>query len=181
MNSFKKYAFLAGLAAMLVGGAATASIGDNIQWMGDKVTFRVGPVQSRKPSTNWDTQKTKDYNGKYKFVIHRPGANPVCWLRFDDNPSGKTAHKYASWLKARLKQRGLSGLSQRKQVIDGRNVSFVSGVDHNKNFRYLVGVWRNRDVGINLECTAHANDFSVYEPQFMSFISNTRIVSEGRY
>ncbi len=183
MVSIKKLALLAGVVGLFVGSAAMAGIGENITWNigGNKNCFQIGPITSCKPSKHWDTQKTKDYNAKYKFVLHRSGANPVCWLRFDDNPKGKTAHRYANWLKSRLKQRGYSNLTQRKEVIAGRNVSFIGGYDAAKNFRTVIGVWRNRDVGMNMECTAAAKDFSVYEPQFQSFIANARVVSEGRF
>jgi len=177
MKLLSKVFLIVAAAGLLASSIAVAGVGENINWIDDSC-FQIGPIKSCKPSTNWDTQKTKDLNGKYKFVLHRSGANPVAWLRFDDNPAGKTAHTYAEWLKGRLSQRGLTDLKIRKEVIAGRNVSFISGFDPHKKFRYLVGVFRNRDVGINWECSAHADDFSVYEPQFRSFISQTRVVSE---
>lgn len=180
MTVYKKLSLVGVLAAFFLSAVAIAGIGENINWL-DKNCFQIGPIKSCKPSTNWDTQKTRDFNAKYKFVLHRPGFNPNCWIRFDDNPKGKTAHVYAKWLKARLKQRGITNLSQRKQVIAGRNVSFIGGDDSAKGSRYLVGVWRNKDVGINFECQAAIKDFGTYEPQFMSFITNARIVSERAY
>lgn len=178
MKSSKTLSLIVGtLALLLISAGAMAMIGNNINWI-NKSCFTVGPVKLCKPSTNWDTQKTKDYNAKFKFVLHKGGANPVCWLRFDENPKGKTAHSYANWLKGRYKQRGISNLTIRKEVIAGRNVSFVAGNDSNKGFKYLVGVWRNRDAGVHLECTAKSNDFATYEPQFRNFIGSARFVSE---
>lgn len=178
MSSAKKIVLAVSvLSLLLISAGATAAIGENINWV-SKQCFTVGPVKMCKPSKNWDTQKTKDYNAKYKFVLHRGGANPVCWLRFDESPKGKTAHSYANWLKGRYKQRGLSNLTIRKEVIAGRNVSFVSGTDMSKGFRYLVGVWRNRNAGVNLECTAQAKDFATYAPQFRNFIGSARFISE---
>lgn len=174
----KKIGLIGLMAAFLFSSVAFAEVGTQFNWV-DKLCAIVGPVKICKPSKDWDTQKTEDYNARYKSVLHRGGANPVCWLRFDENPVGKTAHKYADWLKDRMMQRGLTEITQRKQVIDGRNVSFIGGYDAAKGFRYLVGVWRNREVGINLECTAESKDHAVYEPQFMSFITNLRIISEG--
>ncbi len=171
---------LIGLLAIFIGGAAIAGIGEEIEWY-DSTCFRVGPAKFCKPSTNWDTQKTRDTNAKYKFVLSRSGANPICWLRFDDGVKKQTAHAYAESLTTRLRQRGLVDLNIRKDVIDGRNVAFISGEQADGKLKYLIGAWRNQDIGINLECSAEKKDFATYEPQLNSFIRSGRIVSEHAY
>ncbi len=181
MTALKKLGLVGGMAALLLSSVAIAGVGENIVWL-DKYTFQVSPYQGTKPGKQWDTQKTNDTNSKYKFVLHRAGANPKCWLHFDVDPAGKTAHSYATrTLKRRYRDRGLTGISIRKEVIAGRNTSILTGHDPHKNHRYMVGAWRNREVGINLECDAHVNDFAVYEPQFRNFINSSRIISETSY
>jgi hypothetical protein len=180
MTLLKKISLVGVMATLCFSAVAMAGIGENITWS-DKTCFTISPIKSCKPSRDWDTQKTKDLNAKHKFVLHRAGANPVAWLRFDQNPKGKTAHAYAKWLKDRWSQKGLTDIQIRKEVIAGRNVAFVSGYDPHKDFRYLLGVFRNREVGIHWECSAAAKDFSVYEPQFRTFIEQTRVISETAY
>ncbi|HEX5036026.1 MAG TPA: hypothetical protein VFX30_02605 [bacterium] len=171
-----KKLFLAAGAAMLL--TATAAQAIDLNWVDKNTVIVDGTFQVSKPGKEWDTQKTQDWSAPVKWVLHKEGANPVIWLRYDQAVRGKTAHDYARDVKSRLKARGVSVESVRNQVISGRNVALISGMDNASGFRYLVGVWRNRNKGFNLECTAEAKDFGVYEPHCMAAIQSARILRE---
>lgn len=158
--------------------AASVASAVDLNWVDKNTVIVDGTFQVSKPGSEWDTQKTQDWAAPVKWVLHKSGANPIIWLRYDQAVRGKTAHHYAQDVKSRLKARGVTVDSIRNQVISGRNVSLVSGVDNNSGFRYLVGVWRNRDKGFNLECTAATSDFSVYEPHCMAAMQSARILKE---
>ena len=162
--------------AVILASATAGAV--NLNWIDKNTVVIDGTFQVSKPGKEWDTQKTNDWAAPVKWVLHRSGANPIIWLRYDQAVTGKTAHDYAQDVKGRLRARGITVESIRNQVISGRNVSLISGVDNSSGFRYLVGVWRNRNVGFNLECTAASQDFGVYEPHCMASIQSVRIVSE---
>lgn len=151
-----------------------------MQWVTKTKFSNAGVVEGEKPSTDWDTQKTEDRNSPYKFVLHRGGANPKCWLRYDENPEYKTAHAYANGLlKPRLEMRGMKVGKILERVVDGRNVAYIAANDVAKGHRYLIGAWRNQSHGINLECDVDDANFGVYEPQFRNFIDSIRITRES--
>lgn len=180
MSRIKTFFVVGAVAAMVAATFAYANVNFfDIKWL-SKTSFVVGGmVEGNKPSPDWDTQKTKDINSPYKFVLHRGGANPKCWLRFDDDPSGKTAHAYANGLlKSRFEMRGMKVAKILNRQIAGRNVAFIAAHDVAKGHRYLVGAWRNTARGINLECDVDDANFGVYEPQFRNFIDSVRIRSE---
>jgi opacity protein-like surface antigen len=171
-----KKLLLAAGAAMLL--SATVAQAVDLNWVDKNTVIVDGTFQVSKPGKEWDTQKTQDWAAPVKWVLHKEGANPIIWLRYDQAVRGKTAHDYANDVKSRLRARGVSVESVRNQVISGRNVSLISGVDNSSGFRYLVGVWRNRNKGFNLECTAASADFGVYEPHCMAAIQSARILKE---
>lgn len=158
--------------------AASVASAVDLNWVDKNTVIVDGTFQVSKPGSEWDTQKTEDWAAPVKWVLHKSGANPIIWLRYDQAVRGKTAHDYAQDVKSRLKARGVSVQSIRNQVISGRNISLISGVDNSSGFRYLVGVWRNRNKGFNLECTAASSDFGVYEPHCMAAMQSARILRE---
>ena len=158
--------------------AASVASAVDLNWFDKNTVIVDGTFQVSKPGKEWDTQKTEDWAAPVKWVLHKSGANPIIWLRYDQAVRGKTAHDYAQDVKSRLKARGVSVQSIRNQVISGRNISLISGVDNSSGFRYLVGVWRNRNKGFNLECTAASSDFGVYEPHCMASMQSARILRE---
>lgn len=175
MKHQKKLALMVGALSLLAASVASAV---DLNWVDKNTVIVDGTFQVSKPGKEWDTQKTNDWAAPVKWVLHRMGANPVIWLRYDQAVRGKTAHDYAQDVKSRLNARGVQVEAVRNQVINGRNVSLISGVDSAGGFRYLVGVWRNRDKGFNLECTAALQDFAVYEPHCMAAIQSARILRE---
>lgn len=164
-----------GILVLFSSAPVHAKLGYPINWV-DRDCFQVGPIQMCKPSRSWDTQKAGHADFLYKWVLHRKGPNPVCRMEIDEHPHGKTANAYAKWLRAEYRKRGFSTLAYSKKVIAGRNVSFITGIDRSDRSRYLVGIWRTRDLGIRMECSVHLKDFARYEPQFVSFIESGRIV-----
>lgn len=175
MSRAKKVAFLAGIAMLVMAAKAKAV---DMDWSDNKCltidhTFRVC-----KPDGKWDTQKTGESTAPVKWVFHKTGANPVIWLQYDENAQGKTAHDYAQSVKSRLKARGVNITATRNTQIAGRNVSMIYGDDPVGGFRYMVGVWRNKNKGFTLQSTAAATDFAAYEPHFMTSVSSVRIVNE---
>lgn len=167
---------LAAVAAVTLVASTAGAVALN--WVDKNTVVIDGTFQVSKPGTQWDTQKTNDWAAPVKWVLHKSGANPIIWLRYDQAVRGKTAHDYAQDVKGRLKARGINVESIRNQTISGRNVALVSGIDNASGLRYLVGVWRNRNKGFNLECTAAASDFGVYEPHCMASIQSVRILKE---
>ena len=176
MKHSKKLALMVGSLTILAASAASAV---DLNWVDKNTVIVDGTFQVSKPGKQWDTQKTNDWAAPVKWVLHKSGANPIIWLRYDQAVRGKTAHDYANDVKSRLRSRGISELKIRNQVISGRNVALISGVDNSSGFRYLVGVWRNQNKGFNLECTAATSDFSVYEPHCMAAIQSARILREN--
>lgn len=172
----KRNIVLAAGAAMILTASAAQAV--DLNWVDKNTVIVDSTFQVSKPGKQWDTQKTNDWAAPVKWVLHKEGANPIIWLRYDQSVRGKTAHDYANDVKSRLRARGVSVDSVRNQVISGRNISLISGTDNASGFRYLVGVWRNRNKGFNLECTAAAQDFAVYEPHCMASIQSARILRE---
>lgn len=171
----KKITLAAGALALLT---ATAAQAVDLNWVDKNTVIVDNTFQVSKPGKQWDTQKTNDWARPVKWVLHRGGMNPEIWLGYDQAVRGKTAHDYARDVKSRLQARGLTELTIRNQVISGRNIALITGTDHAANKRYLVGVWRNRNKGFNLECTAATQDFGVYEPHCMASIQSARILRE---
>lgn len=175
MRIQKKLALVVGALTVLTASVAGAV---DLNWVDKNTVIVDGTFQVSKPGKQWDTQNTNDWAAPVKWVLHKSGANPIIWLRYDQAVRGKTAHDYAQDVKSRLRARGIQVESVRNQVISGRNVSLISGVDNNSGFRYLVGVWRNKNKGFNLECTAATSEFGVYEPHCMASIQSARILRE---
>jgi len=171
----KKFALIVGALSVLAASVASAV---DLNWVDKNTVIVDGTFQVSKPGSEWDTQKTNDWAAPVKWVLHKSGANPIIWLRYDQAVRGKTAHDYANDVKSRLRARGVQVESVRNQVISGRNISLISGVDNSSGFRYLVGVWRNHNKGFNLECTAATADFGVYEPHCMAAMQSARILKE---
>ena len=171
----RKLALAVGAIMLMAASIAQAA---DLNWVDKNTVIIDSTFQISKPGDQWDTQKTQDWAAPVKWVLHKAGANPIIWLRYDQAVRGKTAHDYANDVKSRLQARGISVESIRNQTISGRNISLISGVDNASGFRYLVGVWRNKTKGFNLECTAATADFGVYEPHCMASIQSARILRE---
>ncbi len=168
--------------ALVLGGAllltASSAKAIDLDWTSKNCVTVDQTFHVCKPGEQWDTQKTKDWAAPVKWVLHRSGANPIIWLRYDQSVTGKTAHDYAKDVKSRLQGRGITVESIRNKTINGRNVSMINGVDNSSGLRYEVAVWRNKNKGFNLECTAAAQDFGVYEPHCQASIQSARILRE---
>jgi len=171
-----KFALLVG--ALVIMAAATAKA-VSIEWPTKLCAVVEGTFHVCKANDAWDTQKTTDSMGPVKWVLHRSGANPITWLRYDPSPQGKTAHDFAKFVKKDLEQRGISVEKIQNKVINGRNVAIISGEERGGKLRYLVAVYRNRVKGLLLECTAAKEDFGVYSAQFWQSIESVRILREN--
>ncbi|MBI4411271.1 MAG: hypothetical protein HY541_02165 [Deltaproteobacteria bacterium] len=150
-----------------------------IDWEGKNCLTIDSAFYVCKPDHKWDTQKTKEDHRPIKWVYHEEGANPIIWLRYDD-ATGKTAHDYAKFVKKDLESRGIAVKSIKNEVISGRNVSIIEGVNSGTNLRYQVGVWRNQAKGFNLECSASIDNFSEYQHHCRKAIESVKIVNETR-
>lgn len=171
-----KFALMVG--ALVITAAATAGA-VSVDWPTKLTAVVDGTFEVTKPNDAWDTQKTSDDMGPVKWVLHRSGANPIIWLRYDPSPQGKTAHDFAKFVKKDLEQRGISVEKIQNKVVNGRNVAILSGEERGGKLRYLVAVYRNRVKGLMLECTASREDFGVYSAQFWQAIESVRILREN--
>lgn len=152
----------------------------NLNWEGDSCVTVDGSFKVCKPNKKWDTQDTEDESRPVKWVLHKRDANPVIWLRYDENVKGQTAHDYAKVLKNRMvSERGIEVDSVKNSVINGRNVSMIEGESDKSDLHILVGVWRNQAKGFALECTANKGDFDDYKSQCLEAIESVKIVSES--
>ncbi|MBI2340135.1 MAG: hypothetical protein HYU99_07220 [Deltaproteobacteria bacterium] len=159
--------------------AVSAAHAVQIDWQGSDCLTIDSTFHVCKPDHKWDTQKTKQENRPIKWVYHEVGANPIIWLRYDD-AAGKTAHDYAKFVRQDLESRGVVIQSVKNKVLNGRNVSIITGVKSDTNLKYMVGVWRNQAKGFNLECSASTDNFGKYEWHCMKAIESVKIVSETR-
>ena len=159
--------------------AISAAHAVQIDWLDKKCLVIDAAFQVCKPDHKWDTQKTREDHRPIKWVYHEEGANPIIWLRYDD-AAGKTAHDYAKFVRKELESRGIVVKSVQNKVMNGRNVSLITGVNSGTNLRYLVGVWRNQAKGFNLECSASIDNFSEYEHHCLKAIDSVKVVSETR-
>jgi len=171
-----KTALVAGLVTIFVSSMAHAVA---LNWIHDNHTVIVdNTVQISKPNKKWDTQ-TKHYKdpAPVKWVRHVSGPNPEIFLRYRSNVTGKTAHHYAKQVKKELVSRGISVYKTENKVINNRHVSFLYGSSGENN--YMVGVWRHRNIGFQLECKAHGSKFSSFQSDFDRAISSVKILKES--
>ena len=107
------------------------------------------------------------------------GANPIIWIQLDNLASGSSsASDYASTVRSRYEARGLKDITVTKEVVGGKDVYIVSGTDTVKNSRFSVALfWRSgASKVLQAEYTAAGEDFSTYQPQFMTTVSSIRYV-----
>ncbi len=168
---------LAGLALVLTAVKAQAV---HLDWQGTKCVTIDNTFKVCKPNNNWDTQRTADDDRPVKWVYHKKDVNPVIRLNYDENVSGQTAHDYAKALKPKLSQRGIKIKSTTDTVINGRNVSLITGSNEENQLTYYIGVWRNAAKGFFLECTANKGEFSNFKSQCQQAMNSVKIVSEGK-
>lgn len=152
----------------------------DLKWVDSNRTVIVdNTVQVTKPSTKWDTQ-TKHYEdpAPVKWVRHVGGANPQIFLRYSTNVKGQTAHDYASLIvKRELSQRGIHVTKRQNKVINNRNVAVIEGTKGNE--KYMIGVWRHRNIGFQLECVAEGNKFDKFNGEFQQAINSVKILKES--
>jgi len=176
-----KTAVVVSLMAFFIANTAHALTKKDLHWSDDKRTVTVlNTIQFSKPSTKWDTQ-TSSYKdpAPVKWVYQEAGPNPEIFLRYRADVTGKTAHAYANQVKDELAGRGIHVYKTEDKVINGRNVAILyanSGED-----KYMVGVWRHKDLGFLLECKAHASKFYRFMYDFNQAISSVRVLQEAGY
>lgn len=170
--NFKKAAFLVGLAGFLF---ATGAQAVDLNWTSKTCVVVDSTFSVCKPSKSWDTQTKSIVDEPVRWVLHRSGANPIIKLLYDTNPRGKTAHDYAKYVKQDLEARQIKISKVENRVINGRNVSILSG-QGSDNFGYLVAVYRDGGKGLRLECTASNENFSFFSQEFMASINSVRFV-----
>lgn len=170
--------------ALLVLALTVASVNQakavSLDWSDSNKTVVVDhTVQVTKPSTKWDTQ-TKHYedSAPVKWVRHVADANPQIFLRYSTNVKGQTAHDYASGIvKGELATRGITINSIQNKVINNRNVSIINGSKGDE--RFMVGVWRHKNIGFQLECLATNKKFDSFMGEFQQAISSVKILKES--
>ncbi|MBU0506846.1 MAG: hypothetical protein ABII18_01280 [bacterium] len=174
----KKYLMLIVLVAVFGLMSATAHA-VSTKWLDKNTTLMIdNTLMISKPNTQWDTQ-TKGYedSAPIKWVRHVAGANPQMFLRYKPNVTGKTAHVYSQQVKSELSSRGINVYKTEKKVVNGRNVAILYGSKGEEE--YMVGVWRHKDLGFQLECLAVKDKFNSYMSDFYAAINSVRIVKES--
>ncbi len=163
----------AGLLASSTAGAV------DLKWSGTTCFTMDNSVYLCKPDDKWNTQKTEEALRPVKLIYGKSGANPILWIGFDNLASASSAADYASTVRSRYESRGLKDITVTKEVVSGRDVYIVSGTDQAKGSRFSVALfWRSGMSKIlQIEYTAASQDFSTYQPQFMSTVSSARYVS----
>lgn len=168
-----------GILSLLLVQAAWAAQLESI----GKSTIVVDDVfKINKPDPKWDTQKVRsDPNSPVKWILHQVGRNPQMRLKYRTEETGlmgTTAYELALHLKQEYAGKGILIQHVEKKFLNGRQVALLHGVKPDKNERYLIGVWRNKDKGFILECSAKEKDFADLMPQFKSAIETARILRE---
>lgn len=169
-----------GLVGGLAGGillAAGTAGAVNLDWVTKSCVVVDGAFHVCKPSDSWDTQtKEGSRDEAVRWVLHRQGANPIIKLVYKTDVSGKTAHDYGKQVKGELQLRGLKISKTENKVINGRNVAVISATDPESEgkLNYLVAVYRDRNKGLQLECTAGKDDFSFFAQEFMASINSVK-------
>lgn len=173
-----KKTILFGVLLPIVLSTATAQA-VNLAWIESNRTVIVdNTVQVSKPNTKWDTQ-TKHYEdpAPVKWVRHKGGANPQIFLRYSQNVKGKTAHDYAAQIvKKELASRGIQVTNVENKVVNNRHVAVINGMKGDE--RYMVGVWRHRDIGFQMECVAVNDKFNQFMGEFQQAIDSVKILKE---
>ncbi len=149
-----------------------------LNWANKNTVIVDHTVQVTKPNSKWDTQ-TKHYKdpAPVKWVRHISGANPQMYLRYKYNVTGQTAHAYSKQVGKELSNRGIRVIRTEKKVINARNVAIVHGTRGEEQF--MVGVWRHKDIGFQLECVAVHGKFDRYVGEFYQAINSVRILKES--
>ncbi len=162
-------------AAMVVGffAATEAKAEGYLQWVSKTCVIVDGTFNVCKPSKSWDTQKKDIHDEAVRWVLHRSGANPVIRLIYDPSATGNTAHEYGKRVKKDLELRGINVTKLENRVINGRNVSLISGRGGSDKLDYLVAVYRDQNKGLKLEFTAAPEDFGFFSNEFMTGTVNT--------
>lgn len=170
-----KLALIFAAGAMLTASVASAV---SLQWSSHTCFTMDSSFYICKPDDKWNTQETNETLRPVKFIYGKTGANPIIWVQLDNLASASSPSDYASNVRARYEARGLKDITVTKEVVAGKDVYIVSGTDTAKNSRFSVALfWRS---GVNkvlqLEYTAAGEDFSTYQPQFMTTVSSIRDV-----
>lgn len=175
----KRYFLLTLAVALMSLTMASTAHAVALTWIESNRTVIVdNTVQVSKPSGKWDTQ-TDHYKdpAPVKWVRHVRDANPQMFLRYSQNVRGKTAHDYARGIvKNELAARGITVTGIENKVVNNRNVSIINGMKGDE--RYMVGVWRHRDIGFQLECVAISEKFGDFMNEFDTAIQSVKILKE---
>jgi len=162
------------LLGLFLAGPVQAKIDTSINWT-SKNCFDIGPLQSCRPSDDWDTQRNPDFIPNYRWVYHKSGANPMVKVRFVENPVGKTLKDFSNDLEGRLRHQGMVDITSHGEKVNGQDAVIINAYSPSKNRRFLYGVFRGGNVGVYWECTTEPKDFQSYKNQFRTFISRTRV------
>jgi len=151
----------------------------NLNWIEHNQTVIVdNTFQLSKPNKKWDTQSDHyEDPAPVKWVRHIDGPNPQIFLRYRDNVQGQTAHAYANYVKQELMGRGITVHKTENQVVNGRNVAILHAKGGDQT--YLIGVWRHRNLGFQLECRADQNIFEKFTGEFAQAIQSVKIIKES--
>lgn len=178
-RTMKKYFLLSLAAALMSLTTVNAAHAVALSWIESNRTVIVdNTVQVSKPNGKWDTQ-TDHYKdpAPVKWVRHVRDANPQMFLRYSQNVRGKTAHDYAKGVvKNELASRGITVTGIENKVVNNRHVSIINGMKGDE--RYMVGVWRHRNVGFQLECVAVSDKFGEFMGEFDNAIQSVKILKE---
>lgn len=177
MNKGKTVWGLAAGLLFLASFVASEVLAVNLDWVSKTCVVVDGTFHVCKPSDSWDTQKTKGSRDEaVRWVLHRQGANPIIKLVYKSDVQGQTAHDYAKWVSKELELRGLKVTRTENRVVNGRNVSLINATDPESEgkLNYLVAVYRDRNKGLQMECTAGKDDFTFFAQEFMSAINSVR-------
>jgi len=163
------------LCAALMATASSAHAVD-LQWSSKNCVNIDGNYYLCKPDDKWDTQKTEETLRPVKFVYHKSKSNPILWVIYDEAASASSASDYASKVRARYESRGIKVDAVLDETIGGKSVYIVSGQDSSKGARFSTALfWRpNLKRVLQIEYSASAEDFSTYQPQFMSTVQSAR-------
>jgi hypothetical protein len=171
-----KLALVIAAGTMLAASAASAV---NLQWSSHTCFTMDSSFYICKPDDKWNTQETNETLRPVKFIYGKMGANPIIWVQLDNLASGSSsASDYASTVRSRYESRGLKDITVTKEVVSGKDVYIVSGTDNAKNSRFSAALFWRSGVSkvLQIEFTAAGEDFSTYQPQFMTTVSSVRDV-----
>lgn len=177
---------LVGLSISSWSHAGQNRCGGTINWTSDTCATIV-PIELCKWNSSVDTVKIHNDQDlllpvitPYKFVDHMSGPDNVCFIQFHAKPSGQTANDYArAVVKRDLNMKGISGVKVTAGSYQGRNRAMVTGYNSSENSSMSMWAWRNRKVGVNLQCFCQEKNCNPgTDASFQRIADSIRFVSE---